>query len=69
MVNLEMLLISISRAFSSGSGSSDGAENGTGEKLSAGKLSEFTSPSPGPSGNSYTLLQTDNVRNSLFFSS
>ncbi|XP_011500496.1 PREDICTED: pleckstrin homology-like domain family B member 1 [Ceratosolen solmsi marchali] len=46
----------------SGSGSSDGADNGTNEKLSPGKLSEFTTPSPGPSGNSYTLLQTDNVR-------
>ncbi|XP_031778572.1 pleckstrin homology-like domain family B member 1 isoform X2 [Nasonia vitripennis] len=47
----------------SGSGSSDGAENGTSEKLSPSKLSEFTSPSPGPSGNSYTLLPSDSARN------
>ncbi|KAJ8679727.1 hypothetical protein QAD02_015514 [Eretmocerus hayati] len=46
----------------SGSGSSDGADNGTTEKLSPGKLSEFTTPSPGPSGNSYTLLQSENAR-------
>lgn len=51
--------------FHSGSGSSDGAENGTGEKLSPGKLSEFTTPSPGPSGNSYSLLQSVNVRKIL----
>ena len=52
----------------SGSGSSDGADNGTNEKLSPGsKLSEFTSPSPGPSsGNSYSLLQSDNVSFFIF---
>ncbi|XP_072752637.1 uncharacterized protein [Anoplolepis gracilipes] len=46
----------------SGSGSSDGAEGGNSEKLSPSKLSELTSPSPGPSNNSYTLLQNDNMR-------
>lgn len=46
----------------SGSGSSDGADGGTGEKLSPSKLSELTSPSPGPSNNSYSLLQNDNMR-------
>ncbi|XP_054006491.1 homeobox protein 2-like isoform X3 [Hylaeus anthracinus] len=45
----------------SGSGSSDGAEGGNNEKLSPSKLSELTSPSPGPSNNSYSLLQNDNV--------
>lgn len=45
-----------------GSGSSDGADGGTGEKLSPSKLSELTSPSPGPSNNSYSLLQNDNMR-------
>lgn len=48
--------------FYSGSGSSDGADVGANEKMSPSKLSEFTSPSPGPSTNSYTLLnQNDNV--------
>ncbi|XP_058807459.1 pleckstrin homology-like domain family B member 1 [Phymastichus coffea] len=48
----------------SGSGSSDGAENGTTDKLSPGKLSEFTSAgSPGPSSNSYSLLPSDDARN------
>ncbi|XP_076301088.1 uncharacterized protein LOC143219132 isoform X2 [Lasioglossum baleicum] len=46
----------------SGSGSSDGAEGGNSEKLSPSKLSELTSPSPGPSNNSYSLLQNDNMR-------
>ncbi|XP_044016960.1 probable serine/threonine-protein kinase tsuA isoform X2 [Aphidius gifuensis] len=47
----------------SGSGSSDGADVGANEKMSPSKLSEFTSPSPGPSTNSYTLLnQNDNMR-------
>ncbi|XP_017761987.1 PREDICTED: pleckstrin homology-like domain family B member 2 [Eufriesea mexicana] len=46
----------------SGSGSSDSAEGGTSEKLSPSKLSELTSPSPGPSNNSYSLLQNDNMR-------
>ncbi|XP_014211499.1 putative uncharacterized protein DDB_G0287457 isoform X2 [Copidosoma floridanum] len=47
----------------SGSGSSDGADNGTGEKSPPGKLCpEFASPSPGPSGDSYTLLQSDSTR-------
>ncbi|KAK2589350.1 hypothetical protein KPH14_007894 [Odynerus spinipes] len=46
----------------SGSGSSDGADGGNGEKLSPSKLSELTSPSPGPSNNSYSLLQNDNMR-------
>ncbi|XP_014222211.1 pleckstrin homology-like domain family B member 1 [Trichogramma pretiosum] len=48
----------------SGSGSSDGADTGATEKLSPGsKLSEFTSSaSPGSSGDSYTLLQTDRSR-------
>ncbi|CAL7948340.1 unnamed protein product [Xylocopa violacea] len=46
----------------SGSGSSDSAEGGNSEKLSPSKLSEVTSPSPGPSNNSYTLLQNDNMR-------
>ncbi|KAL6427549.1 hypothetical protein ACFW04_008795 [Cataglyphis niger] len=46
----------------SGSGSSDGAEGANSEKLSPSKLSELTSPSPGPSNNSYTLLQNDNMR-------
>ncbi|XP_029661628.1 uncharacterized protein LOC115234586 isoform X2 [Formica exsecta] len=45
----------------SGSGSSDGAEGANSEKLSPSKLSELTSPSPGPSNNSYTLLQNDNL--------
>uniref|UniRef100_A0ABD2XQ24 PH domain-containing protein n=1 Tax=Trichogramma kaykai TaxID=54128 RepID=A0ABD2XQ24_9HYME len=47
-----------------GSGSSDGADTGATEKLSPGsKLSEFTSSaSPGSSGDSYTLLQTDRSR-------
>jgi len=48
----------------SGSGSSDGAEGRNSEKLSPSKLSELTSPSPGPSNNSYSLLQNDNVSNS-----
>ncbi|XP_018404915.1 PREDICTED: pleckstrin homology-like domain family B member 1 [Cyphomyrmex costatus] len=47
----------------SGSGSTDGAEGGNGEKLSPNKLSELTSPSPGPLSNSYSLLQNDNMRN------
>ncbi|XP_033361796.1 general transcriptional corepressor trfA-like isoform X2 [Bombus vosnesenskii] len=46
----------------SGSGSSDSAEGGTNEKLSGSKLSELTSSSPGPSNNSYSLLQNDNMR-------
>ncbi|XP_033210350.1 uncharacterized protein LOC117168730 isoform X2 [Belonocnema kinseyi] len=46
----------------SGSGSSDSAEGGTSDKLSPSKLSEFTSPSPGPSNNSYSILPTDNMR-------
>ncbi|XP_039307997.1 pleckstrin homology-like domain family B member 2 isoform X2 [Solenopsis invicta] len=46
----------------SGSGSTDGAEGGASEKLSPSKLSELTSPSPGPSNNSYSLLQNDNMR-------
>ncbi|XP_012057826.1 PREDICTED: pleckstrin homology-like domain family B member 1 [Atta cephalotes] len=46
----------------SGSGSTDGAEGGNGEKLSPSKLSELTSPSPGPLNNSYSLLQNDNMR-------
>ncbi|CAK9803812.1 Pleckstrin homology-like domain family B member 1 (Fragment) [Anthophora quadrimaculata] len=46
----------------SGSGSSDSAEGGTSEKLSPSKLSELTSPSPGSSNNSYSLLQNDNMR-------
>ncbi|KAL0117330.1 hypothetical protein PUN28_010289 [Cardiocondyla obscurior] len=46
----------------SGSGSTDGAEGGNSEKLSPSKLSELTSPSPGPSTNSYNLLQNDNMR-------
>ncbi|XP_076619944.1 uncharacterized protein LOC143341138 isoform X2 [Colletes latitarsis] len=46
----------------SGSGSSDGAEGGNSEKLSPSKLSELTSSSPGPSNNSYSLLQNDNMR-------
>lgn len=46
----------------SGSGSTDGAEGGNSEKLSPSKLSELTSPSPGPSNNSYSLLQNDNMR-------
>ncbi|XP_036150633.1 uncharacterized protein LOC105837973, partial [Monomorium pharaonis] len=46
----------------SGSGSTDSAEGGTSEKLSPSKLSELTSPSPGPSNNSYSLLQNDNMR-------
>ncbi|KAK9306528.1 hypothetical protein QLX08_002826 [Tetragonisca angustula] len=46
----------------SGSGSSDSAEGGTSEKLSPSKLSELTSSSPGPSNNSYSLLQNDNMR-------
>ncbi|XP_025154972.1 uncharacterized protein LOC105187474 isoform X2 [Harpegnathos saltator] len=46
----------------SASGSSDGAEGGNSEKLSPSKLSELTSPSPGPSNNSYSLLQNDNMR-------
>ncbi|XP_024947691.1 pleckstrin homology-like domain family B member 2 isoform X2 [Cephus cinctus] len=46
----------------SGSGSSDGADVVTGEKLSPGKLSEFASSSPGPSNNSYTLLQNESTR-------
>ncbi|XP_011875378.1 PREDICTED: pleckstrin homology-like domain family B member 1 isoform X1 [Vollenhovia emeryi] len=46
----------------SGSGSTDGAEGGTSEKLSPSKLSELTSSSPGPSNNSYSLLQNDNMR-------
>ncbi|XP_033334415.2 uncharacterized protein LOC117225187 isoform X2 [Megalopta genalis] len=46
----------------SGSGSSDGAEGGNSEKLSPSKLSELTSPSPGPSNHSYSLLQNDNMR-------
>ncbi|XP_029052239.1 pleckstrin homology-like domain family B member 1 isoform X1 [Osmia bicornis bicornis] len=46
----------------SGSGSSDSAEGGNSEKLSPSKLSELTSPSPGPSNNSYSLLQNDNMR-------
>ncbi|XP_067205789.1 pleckstrin homology-like domain family B member 2 isoform X2 [Linepithema humile] len=45
-----------------GSGSSDGAEGGNGEKLSPSKFSEVTSPSPGPSNHSYSLLQNDNMR-------
>ncbi|KAL0117328.1 hypothetical protein PUN28_010289 [Cardiocondyla obscurior] len=45
-----------------GSGSTDGAEGGNSEKLSPSKLSELTSPSPGPSTNSYNLLQNDNMR-------
>ncbi|XP_043482493.1 pleckstrin homology-like domain family B member 1 [Leptopilina heterotoma] len=45
----------------SGSGS-DGAEGATSDKISPSKLSEFTSPSPGPSNNSYSLLSTDNMR-------
>ncbi|KAK1135686.1 hypothetical protein K0M31_000271 [Melipona bicolor] len=44
-----------------GSGCSDSAEGGTSEKLSPSKLSELTSSSPGPSNNSYSLLQNDNV--------
>ncbi|XP_026826569.1 uncharacterized protein LOC105276749 [Ooceraea biroi] len=44
----------------SGSGSSDGAEGRNSEKLSPSKLSELTSPSPGPSNNSYSLHQNDN---------
>lgn len=48
----------------SGSGSSDGAEGATSDKLSPSKLSEFTSPSPGPSNNSYSLLSTENVSSS-----
>nr|XP_003706315.2 PREDICTED: pleckstrin homology-like domain family B member 1 isoform X1 [Megachile rotundata] len=46
----------------SGSGSSDSAEGANSEKLSPSKLSELTSPSPGPSNNSYSLLQNDNMR-------
>jgi len=54
-------VIAISYYFFSGSGSTDGAEGGNSEKLSPSKLSELTSPSPGPSNNSYSLLQNDNV--------
>lgn len=50
----------------SGSGS-DGAEGATSDKLSPSKLSEFTSPSPGPSNNSYSLLSTENVSSLNFF--
>ncbi|XP_012277170.1 pleckstrin homology-like domain family B member 1 [Orussus abietinus] len=46
----------------SGSGSSDGVDGGASEKLSPSKLSEFTSSSPGPSNNSYSLLQNDSAR-------
>ncbi|XP_011300680.1 pleckstrin homology-like domain family B member 1 isoform X2 [Fopius arisanus] len=46
----------------SGSGSSDGADTAASEKMSPSKLSEFTSPSPGPSTNSYSLLQSENMR-------
>ncbi|XP_066594056.1 uncharacterized protein [Prorops nasuta] len=46
----------------SGSGSSDGAEGSNNEKLSPSKLSELTSPSPGPSTNSYSLLPNDAMR-------
>ncbi|KAK0170033.1 hypothetical protein PV328_010646 [Microctonus aethiopoides] len=46
----------------SGSGSSDGADVGASEKLSPSKLSEFTLSSPGPSNNSYNLLQSDSMR-------
>ncbi|XP_020286149.1 pleckstrin homology-like domain family B member 2 isoform X2 [Pseudomyrmex gracilis] len=46
----------------SGSRSSDGADSGNSEKLSPNKLSDLTSPSPGPSNNSYSLLQNENMR-------
>ncbi|KAK0161803.1 hypothetical protein PV327_008217 [Microctonus hyperodae] len=46
----------------SGSGSSDGADVGASEKLSPNKLSEFTLSNPGPSNNSYNLLQSDSMR-------
>ncbi|XP_063980545.1 pleckstrin homology-like domain family B member 1 isoform X1 [Diachasmimorpha longicaudata] len=46
----------------SGSGSSDGADTAASEKMSPSKLSEFTSSSPGPSTNSYSLLQSENMR-------